>query len=107
MLSTNRKFHFIGELNIKKSKLLKPSQINPENDEVNWMFIALDDARYSFVYKIEDPQNAKYDFPFSIKLAFTFYNLIEDKLELNKIYPVLRGEEKVGIVKLKSYADHP
>jgi len=99
MLSTNRKFHFIGELNIKKSKLLK-SYVTPKDDEVNWMFINLDNNRYSFVYEIEDPQNAKYNLPFRIKLAFTFYNLIEDKLELDGIYSVLRGEEEIGIIKL-------
>ena len=99
MLSTDRKFHFTAELNIKKSKLLK-SHISPKDDEVNWMFINLDNIKYSFVYKVENPANAQYNYPFEIKIAFTFYDLVENKLELERLYMVFRGEEEVGTIKL-------
>lgn len=100
MLSTDREFHFIGELKIKKSRVL-PADKMPKDDEVNWMFIELDETnRCGFVYKIEDPNLAKYNIPFAVRIAITFYDLVKDKLELNKTYSVMRGEEKVGIIKL-------
>lgn len=100
MLSTNRKFHFVGDLNIKRSKFLKSDSL-PKDDEINWMFIELDQTnRFSFVYKIEEPLIANYNIPFKIKIAITFYELIKDVLEMNKTYSVMRGEEKIGTIKL-------
>lgn len=99
MLSTDRKFHFIGELNIKRSKLLHPNS-NPKDDETNWQFIVLNDARYSFVFKIEESQNAKYNSPFLISLAFTFYEFVENEIKLNYEYIVQRGEEEIGTIRL-------
>ena len=91
--------HFIGDLNIKKSKVL--NTIMPKDDEVNWMFIELDESnRCSFVYKIEEPQNSKYDIHFAVRIAITFYDLVKDKLQLNKFYSVMRGEEKIGYIRL-------
>ena len=96
MLSTDRKFHFIGKLNITRSKFLD-SDSNPEDDEVNWLFLILnDDARYSFVYKIEKNQDVKYESPFIILIAFTFYDLVENAIQLNQQYTVQRGEEEIG-----------
>lgn len=103
MLSVDREFHFIGDLNIKKSKILK-SNITPKDDEANWMFIELDENnRSSFVYKIEEPQSARYNIPFEVKLAITFYDLVKDKLQLNRCYSVMRGEERIGTINLKEF----
>ena len=102
MLSDNRNFQCVGELKIKKSKLLK-SKKRPIEDEVNWMFLAIGDYTYSFVYKIEDPENSQYDVPFSVQIAFTFFDIVKDKLILNCKYPVLRGQEEVGTIILKDF----
>ncbi|MDP9957295.1 hypothetical protein J2X97_002961 [Epilithonimonas hungarica] len=99
MLSTDRKFHFIAEINITRSKLLN-SETSPEDDEVNWLFLILNDVRYSFVYKIQKNQDIKYNLPFTILLAFTFYEFVENEIELNKEYIVQRGEEEIGVIKL-------
>lgn len=97
MLSTDRKFHFRGELIIKRSKVLDKSY-EPEDDEVNWLFLVIDNARYSFVYKIEENQNVSYNLPFKILLAFTFYEFVENEVNFHKDYTVQRGEENIGTV---------
>ncbi|WP_128414554.1 hypothetical protein [Chryseobacterium sp. Leaf201] len=102
MLSENRIFHCVGKMKIKKSKLLR-SNILPIEDEVNWMFLVIGDYTYSFVYKFEDPENAQYDVPFSVKIAFTFFDLVKDKLVLNHKYTVLRGQEEVGTIILEDF----
>jgi hypothetical protein len=103
MLSTDRKFHFIAELHIEKSRVLTATE-KPCEDEVNWMFIKLENSRRSsFVYEILEPQIATYDAPFSVKIAFTFFDSVRNVLQINKSYPVMRGEEVIGTIRLAQY----
>lgn len=104
MLSTNRKFHLKGELKIKKSKLT--DAIIPKDDKVNWLFLTLKGIDYSFVYKIEDPENARYNTSFKILLAFTAFDLIQNILEIDKTYKVKRGQEDIGTVILQGIINY-
>ncbi|WP_418124369.1 hypothetical protein ACNFU2_06900 [Chryseobacterium sp. PTM-20240506] len=100
MLTTNREFHYVGELNISLSKMLK-SNLNPKDDEVNWLFLVLNESyRYSFVYKIMENQSVSYNSPFKILLAFTFYDFVKNEIQIDQEYSVQRGEESVGKVKI-------
>lgn len=103
MLTINREFHYLGELNISLSKMLK-SKSNPQDDEVNWLFLVLNETyRYSFVYKItEDQSSVSYDLPFKIFLAFTFYDFVKNEIKIGQKYSVQRGEEYIGKVKILS-----
>lgn len=100
MLTTNREFHYLGELNISLSKMLK-SNLNPKDDEVNWLFLVLNhNYRYSFVYKIMEDQSVTYNSPFKIFLAFTFYDFVKSEIQIDQEYSVQRGEEYIGKVKI-------
>ena len=100
MLTTDREFHYLGELNISLSKMLK-SNSDPQNDEINWLFLVLNQSyRYSFVYKIMENQSVSYDSPFKILLAFTFYDFVEKEIQIGQEYSVQRGEEYIGKVKI-------
>lgn len=101
MLTENRKYNFIGELDLKRSKLLG-EQSRPKDDKVNWFFAEIGTKHYSFVYKIECPQDAKYLDPFNAFLAFTMFDLIKDIVRIGGVYPVFRGEERIGILKITS-----
>ena len=100
MLTTNREFHYLGELNISLSKMLKPN-LNPQDDEINWLFLVLNESyRYSFVYKIIENQSVSYNSPFQILLAFTFYDSVKKEIKIGQQYSVQRGEEYIGNVKI-------
>lgn len=100
MLTTNREFHYLGELNISRSKMLK-SNLHPQDDEINWLFLVLNENyRYSFVYKIIENQTVSYNSPFKIFLAFTFYDFVKEEIKVGQQYSVQRGEEYIGNVKI-------
>ena len=100
MLTTNREFHYLGELDISLSKMLK-SNSDPHDDEVNWLFLVLNQSyRYSFVYKILENQSVSYNSPFKILLAFTFYDFVKNEIQIDQQYSVQRGEENIGKVKI-------
>jgi hypothetical protein len=99
MLVENRKYHFIGELTLNKSRVLG-EQCLPKDDKVNWLFLNLEKQQFSFVYKFENPLEARYEKPFKIKLAFTMIETVRDVIELNCFYEVLRGQELAGRIVL-------
>ncbi len=99
MLTEERNYNFIGELTIKKSTVL-PNGIRPKDDKVNWLFLSIGDHQYSFVYKMANPSEANFEEPFIVYLAFTMIEDLITKVELNSEYEVLRGQEKIGRVKL-------
>ena len=99
MLTENRKFHFVGQLTLERSRVLDERCL-PKDDEVNWLFLNTGAHRFSFVYKIENPLDAKYKEPFKAELAFTMIEAIKEIIQINRIYEVLRGEEKIGTVKI-------
>ncbi|KUY30679.1 hypothetical protein CMT76_11155 [Elizabethkingia anophelis] len=100
MISTNRKFHFVGELIIKKSRVLAENDSLPVEDTVNWLFILINGIDYSFVYKIVDPGNAQYNMPFLIEMSLTRFDLLHDVVKLDGVYTIKRGEEEIGNVKI-------
>ncbi|WP_131539022.1 hypothetical protein [Pedobacter nototheniae] len=101
MLTENRKYNFVGELTLHKSRVLNaPHQ--PKDDKVNWLFLNTGERQFSFVYKIENPLGANYEMPFKANLAFTMIEAVEDIIQLNHSYEVLRGQESIGTVKLIS-----
>ena len=102
MLSENRKYHFVGELILHKSQVLNAPN-RPKDDKVNWLFLKVGERQFSFVYKIENPFEANYEMPFKADLAFTMIEVVENILQLNHTYEVLRGQEPIGIVKLLSW----
>jgi len=101
MFSENRKFHFIGELTLKRSRVLD-EQYQPKDDTVNWLFLFTKEWHYSFIYKIENPLEAKYGKPFKAEIAFTAIETVAKIIKLNHTYEVLRGQESVGTIKLLS-----
>lgn len=99
MLTTNRKYDFVGELTLKRSRVLG-EQSHPKDDNVNWLFLNAGEHQFSVVYKIEDPSAAEYDKPFRADLAITMIETAQAIVELNRAYEVLRGEEHIGTVRL-------
>ncbi|MBV4360604.1 hypothetical protein [Pinibacter aurantiacus] len=99
MLTQNRKYHFVGELLLKKSRVLD-EQSRAIDDKVNWLFLNTGERQFSFVYKIEQPLDAEFDKPFRVELAFTMIEAVINAVQLNHTYEVLRGPESIGTVKL-------
>lgn len=99
MLSENRLFHYTGELNITRSKILN-DQCQPKDDTVNWFFLKIGEYRYSFVYKILSPLKAKYNTSFEIYFSFLMIESAKNLIELDKKYEVFRGEEFIGYAKI-------
>lgn len=99
MLSIQRNFHLTGELTIKKGNLLKDN-ILPKDDPVNWLFLIDNEGmRLSFVYVITS-SIAEYGKAFEIKMAFTIGEKVKSTLQTGNVYPVLRGEEPVGDIRI-------
>ena len=101
MLTENRKYNFVGELTLNRSLVLN-AQSQPKDDKVNWLFLNAGKHQYSFVYKIENPLEAKYDKPFKVELAFSMIEAVIGIAKLNHSYEVLRGQEVIGTVRLNS-----
>lgn len=101
MLSEPKKFQFIGELNIKRGRLLKEKSL-PKDDTVNWLFLKEGVNQWGFVYKIENPIEASYVNPFLVKLSIFFIEKVAEKLQLNYTYETMRGQEIIGTIKLIS-----
>ena len=48
-------------------------EFSPKDDMVPWLFLVIDEKgerRFSFFYKIENPLDAQYEVPFSIRMSF-------------------------------------
>lgn len=99
MLTENRKYNFIGELTLNRSRVLN-KQSQPKDDKVNWLYLNIGNHQFSFVYKIVNPLEAKYNKPFKSELAFTMIEAVIGIVKLNRSYEVLRGQEVVGTVTL-------
>jgi hypothetical protein len=99
MLTENRKYNFVGELTLNRSHVLD-EQSQPKDDKVNWLFLNTGERQFSFVYKIENPLDAKYDKPFKAELAFTMIEAVKEIIQLNHTYEVLRGQENVGTLSI-------
>jgi len=104
MLTENRKYHFVGELTLNKSRSLT-EQILPKEDKVNWLFLKTGKQQFSFIYKIENLLEASYERPFKVKLAFTMNETARNVVELNYFYEVLRGTEMIGEIKLIQFLE--
>lgn len=104
MLSTNRKFNFTAELLMHKSNVpVSPSL--PKDDKVNWLFLKIKEHKFSFVYKIQNPEEAKYDELFMADLAFTMDDEVQKFIESNYIYEIFRGQELIGKIKIIHTSD--
>ncbi|MBE9584290.1 hypothetical protein IM792_07515 [Mucilaginibacter sp. JRF] len=101
MLSYDREYHSIGEMLISRSFNLEDS-CSPKDDLNNWLFLKIGDKRFSYVYKIIDPQSARYDEPFAVNMAFTAISLVINIVQIGVTYEVLRGEELIGSVHLST-----
>ena len=49
MLSENRKYHYQGDLFIRRNKITKDLHL-PKDDILNWLFMRLNDHRYGFIH---------------------------------------------------------
>lgn len=99
MLTENRKYNFVGELILNRSHVLY-EQSQPKDDKVNWLFIKIENQQFSFVYKIENPIDARYGKSFKVKLAFTMIETIREIIQLHHSYDVFRGQEYVGALSI-------
>lgn|SRR5690625_1678244 len=99
MHSENKKFHYLGELILNRSKVLEES-CQPKDDTVNWLFLNIGGWNYSFVYKLENPSSTQYGKPFKAKLAFTAIDTVRNMIKLNHVYEVLRGQEFIGTINI-------
>lgn len=104
MLTENRKYNFVGELTLNRSLVLD-DLCQPKDDVVNWSFLLIEERLFSFVYKINNPLEAKYGEPFRADLAFTMIEVLKDNLELNRKYQVFRGQENVGTLRLIAFIE--
>lgn len=100
MLSENREFHYTGSLKLNKSIVLNaPNQ--PKDDKVNWLFLQIEERKYSFLYKILEPLKAEYNKPFTVKLSFTMIEVVKNIIKLNNTYTIFRGNEYIGTLNMK------
>lgn len=99
MITESRKYNFVGELTLSRSSVLD-EQCQPKDDKVNWLFLNTGKQQFSFVYKIENPLEARYGKPFKAELAFTMIEAVTGIVKLNHVYEVLRGREVIGTVGL-------
>ena len=102
MLTENRKFHFVGELLLKRSHVLDDNS-QPKDDRVNWLFLKFGKRQFGFVYKIKNPLHAIYGQPFKVELSFSMIEEVVNIVKLNHSYEVLRGEESIGKVSLTNF----
>jgi hypothetical protein len=97
----NRIYQYVGALTIRKSHVLQGDTL-PKDDILPWLFLAIDkkgERRFTFFYKIEQPEVAFYEKPFNIQMSFIMDNM-ERVIELNHTYDVWRGEDSIGKVKI-------
>ena len=99
MISVDRKFHFTGEMVIKRSYMLGTNG-QPKDDKTNWLFLKIGERQFSFIYMIDEPTTASYDNPFSTKLSFMLIDEVKKFIKLNQSYGVLRGAETIGMVEI-------
>ena len=52
MNSEDRKYNYIGELTIKRSRVLSEESL-PKDDILPWVFLVVGERRFTFFYKIE------------------------------------------------------
>jgi hypothetical protein len=104
MISENRKYNFVGTLNLHRSRVLDVL-CQPKDDKVNWLFLKVEEHQFSFVYTIEKPLEARYDEPFNAKLAFTMIESVKNNIQINYAYEVLRGQELIGFVNIINFLD--
>ena len=104
MLTENRKYHFVGELILKRSHVLS-EQSQPKDDKINWLFLKAEGQQFSFVYRLIDSLAAKYEKPFKVDLSFTMFEAVIKTIKLHHTYEVLRGEEIIGTVRLINLID--
>jgi hypothetical protein len=62
----------------------------------NWLFLVIDERRFSFVYKIEKQDEALYNEPFNISIAITMIDLAKTLIKINQSYSIMRAEEIIG-----------
>jgi len=101
MISIEREFHYIGEMKIKKSKMLGVN-IKPNDDKTNWLFLKVGEKQYGFIYKIDVLKKVNYNIPFRVKMSFMLLNEVKKVLISNNKYEVLRGDEKIGDIRIIS-----
>lgn len=104
MISTDRDFHYSGELVLKRSYLLD-SKNQPKDDKTNWLFLEIGERQFSFIYKIENPLQASYNKPFNAIFSFIFIEDVKKFIQLNQTYNVLRGPELIGSIKIIAALD--
>lgn len=104
MLSENRIFNYTGKLNLNRSKVLNEKAF-PKDDTVNWLFLAIENNQFGFVYKIHEPIIAKYNFPFNVDISFFMFDIVKNDIMLDHEYEVFRGQEKIGSIVLTGYLE--
>jgi hypothetical protein len=97
MLTYKRKYNFTGKIILNRSRVLD-LKCNPKDDIVNWLFLDTGKQQLSFIYKIDNPNEARYNIPFEIKMAFTMPQKAIRIIQLNNNYRVFRGQENIGSV---------
>jgi len=102
MLTHERKYDFVCTVMLKRSHVLKDVYL-PKDDILNWLFLETKDRLFSFVYKIENPNEAKYNQPFRAKVAFTMYEEVKFIVKLNETYKILRGQENIGWLTINEF----
>ena len=98
MNTEGRKYNYIGELTIKRSRVLKEENL-PRDDTLHWLFLIIGERRFTFFYKIEESSEAAYGMPFPIQMSFIM-DEIKSVIKINNTYEVWRAEEPVGTVKI-------
>lgn len=105
MLSLDRKFHCKGVLFIRKSKYLPNLVNNIEEDVVNWFFLKIGDYLYGFVYEALDRNTAQYEQSFDVEISIFAFDVMKEKIKLDNVYKVFRGQEEIGLLKIIDFLD--
>ncbi|EHQ27055.1 hypothetical protein [Mucilaginibacter paludis] len=96
MPEEQKKFHFLGELVLKRSPSLSSTH-EFKNDPQERLAFDLVRIKIGFGYEIENPDSATYDSPFIAKIFLTEPKALSYIYEGDG-YQVVRGRELIGEV---------
>ncbi|MGV3597368.1 MAG: hypothetical protein ACO1PI_05820 [Bacteroidota bacterium] len=99
MIIDNSEYSFLGEAVIKKSAVYGAVE-HPSDDKVNWFFLQINGKRYTFFYKILEPNTAIYGEEFLLYMGFLMKDYVNSVINVSEEYMVYRGEELIGKIRV-------
>ncbi|MGV3461353.1 MAG: hypothetical protein ACO1N9_12960 [Flavobacterium sp.] len=94
-LPLDRTFHYKAKLLISRSRMIS-GEMRPKDDIINWLLADIGIGKFTFIYKIHEPDNADFDKPFAVDISFLTIDSLASKIRCGDIFKVSRGEESIG-----------